>query len=129
MLMVQWSQTAHTIFILLAPFVVNVSEAWAWAPPFPFPTYHPSTPTPQASFEINSDRRDYRLVRAPFEVSDNGASSRVMVLAKSLRRAEEVLRSKYPEGEVRFVFPLDREHIFAGNGEGEEIEDKISYSN
>ena len=62
------------------------------------------------------------MVRAPFEVSDNGVSSRVMVLAESLRRAEEVLRSKYPDGEVRLVFPLDGEHIFAGHGEGEEIE-------
>src|SRR5215210_937172 len=122
MLMVRWSQTAHTIFILLAPFVINVSEAWAWAPPFPFPTYHASTPTPQAPFEINPNRRDYRLVRAPFEVSDNGVSSRVMVLAESSRRAEEVLRSKCPEGEVRLVFPLDEEHIFAGHGEGEQIE-------
>jgi hypothetical protein len=62
------------------------------------------------------------LVRAPFEVSDNGVSSRVMVLAESLRRAEAVLRSKYPEGEARLVFPLDGEHIFAGHGEGEQIE-------
>ena len=66
------------------------------------------------------------MVRAPFEVSDNGVSSRVMVLAESLRRAEEVLRSKYPDkypdGEVRLVFPLDGEHIFAGHGEGEKIE-------
>jgi hypothetical protein len=62
------------------------------------------------------------LVRAPFEVSDNGVSSRVMVLAESLRRAEEVLRSKYLEGEVHLVIPLDGEHIFAGHGEGEEIE-------
>ena len=62
------------------------------------------------------------MVHAPFEVSDNGASSRVMVLAESLRRAEEVLRSKYPEGEVRLVFPLDGEHVFAGHGEGEQIE-------
>jgi hypothetical protein len=61
------------------------------------------------------------LVRAPFEVSDNGVSSTVTVLAGSLRYAEEVLRSKYPEGEVRLVFPLDGEHNFAGNGEGEEI--------
>jgi hypothetical protein len=61
-------------------------------------------------------------VHAPFEVSDNGASSRVMVLAESLRRAEVVLRSKYPEGEVRLVFPLDGEHVFAGHGEGEQIE-------
>src|SRR5215210_2840320 len=122
MLMVQWSQTAHTIFILLAPFVINVTEAWAWAPPFPFPTYHPSTPTPQALFESNPNRRDFRLVGAPFEVSDNGVSSRVMVLAESLRCAQEVLRSKYPEGEVRLVFPLDGEHIFAGHGESKEIE-------
>jgi hypothetical protein len=62
------------------------------------------------------------LVRAPFEVSENGASSRVMVLAESLRRAEEVLRSKYPEGEIRLVFPLDGERIFAGHSEGEQIE-------
>ena len=61
-------------------------------------------------------------MRAPFEVSENGASSRVMVLAESLRRAEEVLRSQYPEGEVRLVFPLDGEHIFAGHSEGEQIE-------
>jgi hypothetical protein len=62
------------------------------------------------------------LVRAPSEVRDNGASSKVMVLAESLRRAEEVLRSRYPEGEVRLVFPLDGEHIFAGHGEREQIE-------
>ena len=62
------------------------------------------------------------MVRAPFEVSDNGVSSRVMVLAESLRRAEGVLRSKYPEGEVRLVFPLDGEHVFADYGEGEQIE-------
>ena len=62
------------------------------------------------------------MVRAPFEVSDNGVPSRAMVLAESLRRAEQVLRSKYPEREVRFVFSLDGEHIFAGHGEGEEIE-------
>jgi hypothetical protein len=120
--MMQWSQTAHTIFILLAPFVINVLGAWAWAPPFSFPTYHPSTSTPQAPFENKPNRRDCRLVRAPFEVSDNGVSSRVMVLAESLRRAEEVLRSKYPEGEVRLVFPLDGEHIFAGHDESKEIE-------
>jgi hypothetical protein len=46
----------------------------------------------------------------------------IIVLAESLRRAEEVLRFKYPKGEVRLVFPLDGEHIFAGHGEGEEIE-------
>ena len=102
--------------------MVNVLGAWAWAPPFPFPTYHPSTPTPQAPFESNPNSTDFRLVRAPFEVSDNGVSSRVMVLAESLRRAEAVLRSKYPEGEVHLVFPLEGEHIFAGHGEGEEIE-------
>jgi hypothetical protein len=110
------------VFILLVPFVVNVSGAWVWAPPFPFPTYHSPSPIPQAPFESKPNRRDFRLVRAPFEVSDNGVSSRVMVLAESLRRAEEVLRSKYPEGEVRLVLPLDGEHIFAGHCEGEEIE-------
>jgi len=47
-----------------------------------------------------------------------------MVLAESLRRAEEMLRCKYPEGEVRLVFPLDGEHIFAGHGESEEIKDQ-----
>src|SRR5215212_11973395 len=120
--MVQWSQTAHTIPILLAPFVINVSGAWAWAPPFPFPTYHPSTPTPQASFESNPNRRDDRLVRAPFEVSDNGVSSRVMVLAESLRRAEEVLRSKYPEGEVSIIFPLDGECFLTSHGRDQQIE-------
>jgi hypothetical protein len=88
---------------------------------FPFPHLLPINAHPQASLEINSDRRDDRLVRAPFEVSDNGISSRVMVLAESLRRAEEVLRAKYPEGEVRLVFPLDGEHVFASHGEDEEI--------
>ena len=62
------------------------------------------------------------MVRAPFEVSDNGVSSRVTVLAESLWRAEEMLRSKYPEGEVRLLFQLDGEHIFASHGEGEQIE-------
>ena len=89
---------------------------------FPFPHLSPINAHPQAPFESNPNRRDYRLVRAPFEVSDNGVSSRVMVFAESLRRAEAVLRSRYPEGEVRLVLPLDKEHIFAGHGEGEEIE-------
>ena len=61
------------------------------------------------------------MVCVRFEVNDNGASSRVMVLAESLRHAEEVLRSKYPQGEVSIVFPLDGERYFAGHGEGEEI--------
>src|SRR5215212_8571523 len=89
---------------------------------FPFPHLSPINAHPQAPFEIDSARSDYRLVRAPFEVIDNGVSSRVMVQAESLRRAEEVLRSKCPEGEVRLVFPLDGEHIFASHGEGEQIE-------
>ena len=89
---------------------------------FPFPHLSPIIAHPWAPFESNPKRRDHPLVRAPFEVSDNGISSRVMVLAESLRRAEEVLRSKYPNGEVRLVLPLDREHIFAGHGEVEEIE-------
>ena len=89
---------------------------------FPFLHQSPLNAHPQAPFESNPNRRDFRLVRAPFEVSDNGVSSRVMVLAESLRRAEEVLRSKYPEGEVRLVFPLDGEHIFAGHGESKNVE-------
>lgn len=64
-------------------------------------------------------------MHAPFEVSDNGVSPRVMVLAGSLRRAEAVLRSKYPEGEVHLVFPLDGEHIFAGHGEEIEVQDLL----
>src|SRR5215210_9025231 len=91
---------------------------------FPFPHLSPINAHPQAPFESNPNRRDFRLVGAPFEVSDNSVSSRVMVLAESLRHAQEVLRSKYPEGEVRLVFPLDGEHIFAGHGESKEIEDQ-----
>jgi hypothetical protein len=62
------------------------------------------------------------LVRANFEVNDNGVSSRVMVLAESLRHAEEVLRTRYPEGEVRIIFPLDGECFLASHGRDQQIE-------
>ena len=45
---------------------------------FPFPHLSPINAHPQASFESNPNRGNDRLVRAPFEVSDNGVSSRVM---------------------------------------------------
>jgi len=61
-------------------------------------------------------------VRASFEVNDDGAFSRVMVLAESLRHAEEVLRTEYPEGEVSIVFPLDGERFFASHGRDQQIE-------
>lgn len=62
------------------------------------------------------------MVRASFEVNDNGVSSRVMVLAESLRHAEEVLRTRYPEGEVRIIFPLDGECFLTSHGRDQQIE-------
>lgn len=61
-------------------------------------------------------------MRASFEVNDNGASSRVTVLAESLRHAEEVIRTHYPEGEVSLIFPLDGERFFAGYVRDQQIE-------
>jgi hypothetical protein len=61
-------------------------------------------------------------VRASFEVNDSGVSSRVMVLAESLRHAEEVLRTKYPEGEVSIIFPLEGERFFTSHGRDQQIE-------
>jgi hypothetical protein len=46
----------------------------------------------------------------------------VLVLAESLRHAEEVLRTKYPEGEVSIVFPLDGERFFTSHGRDQQIE-------
>lgn len=44
------------------------------------------------------------------------------VQAASMRRAEKVLRSKYPNGDVRLVLPIDGEDFFTDHGEGEKIE-------
>lgn len=62
------------------------------------------------------------MIRAPFEVSGEGGSFRVKVQAASMRRAEKVLRSKYPNGDVRLVLPIDGEDFFTDHGEGEKIE-------
>lgn len=62
------------------------------------------------------------MIRVPFEVSGEEGSFRVTVRAASMRRAEEDLRSRYPGGEVRLVFPLDGNDFFAGNAKDEELE-------
>lgn len=61
-------------------------------------------------------------MRAPFEVSGERGSFKVKVRAESVRRAEEVLRSEYPDSEVRLVFPIDGQDFFADRGEDEGIE-------
>jgi hypothetical protein len=45
-----------------------------------------------------------------------------MVLAESLRHAEEVLRTKYPEGEVSIIFPLEGECFLTSHGRDQQIE-------
>lgn len=62
------------------------------------------------------------MIRVPFEVSGEEGSFRVMVRAASMRRAQEDLRSRYPGGEVRLVFPLDGNDFFAGNAKDEGLE-------
>ena len=63
-------------------------------------------------------------MRASFGVNDDGVSSRVLVLAESLRHAEEVLRTEYPEGDVSIIFPLDGERFFASHGRDQQIDVK-----
>ncbi|HSK99955.1 MAG TPA: hypothetical protein VK869_06430 [Rubrobacteraceae bacterium] len=62
------------------------------------------------------------MIRVPFEVTGEEGSFKVMVRAASMRRAEEDLRSRYPGGEVRLVFPLDASDFFAGNEKDETLE-------
>lgn len=62
------------------------------------------------------------MIRVPFEVTGEEGSFKVMVRAASMRRAEENLRSRYPGGEVRLVFPLDGNDFFAGNDKAETLE-------
>lgn len=62
------------------------------------------------------------MIRVPFEVTGEEGSFRVMVRAASMQRAEEDLRSRYPGGEVRLVFPLDGNDFFADNARDETLE-------
>jgi hypothetical protein len=61
------------------------------------------------------------LVRLSLEVRDKTNLVRVVVRATSIRLAEDAVRSRYPYGEVRVVFPIDEGGFFGGAG-GPEIE-------
>lgn len=64
------------------------------------------------------------MLRAPFEVSGEEGSFRIVVPTMSMRRAEEALRSRYPGCDVRLVFPIDGHDFFADSGRDEVPETK-----
>lgn len=52
------------------------------------------------------------LVRLSVEVRNGSARFEVAVRAKSIRRAVSLVAARYPEGEVRLIFPIDPEGFF-----------------
>lgn len=61
------------------------------------------------------------MVRASFDVRVGSASLRVWVRAASIRRAESLLKSRHPAGEVRIVFPIEPESFFVRNRDAAEL--------
>jgi len=53
------------------------------------------------------------VVRIKLEVSGSESPFKVLVWADSIRRAEDIVRSRYPGKEVRVVFPIDGDGFFA----------------
>lgn len=63
------------------------------------------------------------MVRIEMEIYGAEDPIRVSARAPSIRRAEDIVRSRYPGSEVRVVFPIDGNGFFAdGDHEGIEAE-------
>jgi hypothetical protein len=63
------------------------------------------------------------MVKIEIEVYCEEDPIRVSARAPSIRRAEDIVRSRYPGSEVRVVFPIDGDGFFADGGhEGIEAE-------
>lgn len=52
------------------------------------------------------------MVRLSVEVRNGSARFEVAVRAQSIRRAVSLVAARYPEGEVRLIFPIDPEGFF-----------------
>lgn len=61
------------------------------------------------------------MVRIAIEVYGDERPIRVSARAPSIRRAEDIVRSRYPDSEVRVVFPIDGDGFFEDGGH-EEVE-------
>jgi len=62
------------------------------------------------------------VVRIAIEICGEESPIRVSACATSIRRAEDIVRSRYPGSEVRVVFPIDGDGFFADDGGLEEVE-------
>jgi hypothetical protein len=62
------------------------------------------------------------MVRIDMEIYCAGDPIRVSARASSIRRAEDIVRSRYPGSEVRVVFPIDGNGFFDEDGGQEGIE-------
>ena len=63
------------------------------------------------------------MVRLSLEVRERESAVRLVVRAASIRRAVDAVRRRYPDQDVRVVFPIDDVGFFADGGEQEEIEE------
>jgi hypothetical protein len=54
------------------------------------------------------------MVRVSVEIRSGTASFRVGVQARSIKRALSVVGARYPQGEVRVIFPIEPESYFVG---------------
>ncbi len=62
------------------------------------------------------------MVRVALEVSGAESPFKVLARAASIRRAEDIVRSRYPGNEVRVVFPIDGNGFFADDDGCEGLE-------
>lgn len=62
------------------------------------------------------------MVRIAIEVYGEESPITVSARAPSIRRAEDIVRSRYPGSEVRVVFPIDGDGFFTDDGGHEEVE-------
>jgi hypothetical protein len=53
-----------------------------------------------------------KMVKVSVEVRSDTARFRVGVQARSIRRALSIVGGRYPQGEVRVVFPIEPEGFF-----------------
>lgn len=65
------------------------------------------------------------MVRVSVEVDGGENPVTVLVRASSISRAERLVRNRFPDSEVRVVFPIDGDDFFAGDGASEGIEHSL----
>ena len=57
------------------------------------------------------------MIRVYVEVGEGTVPERVAVQAESISQAVSTMRGRYPDREVRVVFPIDPERFFIGGPE------------